>query len=255
MIKVTIPEFLGWYVGDGCISVGRYYEFTLTGDIIEEFEFYKKTVIPSFNKLFFNELCKPVTLKEYKSNSVCGIYLFDKKFVNLIIKKFKLNPGKKINISVPFIIKTKKDKIEFIRGLFDTDGSIYFGKSYFKPKKISFCYKYHYKPKIKISLISKKIIETVHIFLEELNIKSKLQKPYQNKINENIIYSLVLDTDEAIFRYLNKIGFRNPKHLTKIQVWKRYGFCPPYTTIKQRNDIIIGKISPFYYYQSKKIFK
>lgn len=248
MRNVSIPEFLGWYVGDGCISVGRYYEFTLTGDLVEELEFYENIVLPSFNKLFSKKLSKTISIKKYKSNGVCGIYLFDKKFVKTIIKQFKLIPGKKKNIIVPSIIKSKNDKIEFIRGLFDTDGSIYFGKSYFKPKKISFCYKYHYKPKIKISLISKEIIKKVYFFLEELEIKSKLQKPYKNKKNENFVYSLVLDTSDSIFKYLSIIGFRNQKHLTKIQIWKKFGFCPPYTTIKQRKDIILGKINPYSFY-------
>ena len=76
IMSCELAEFLGWHIGDGCISItDRYSEYTLTGDIIEEYTFYENIVLPTFNKLFQNQLNKKVELKKYKSNSVCGIYL------------------------------------------------------------------------------------------------------------------------------------------------------------------------------------
>ena len=61
-----LAEFLGWHLGDGCISVNeRYSEYTLTGDITEEYPFYKEVILPSFNKIFRNNLKKNVELKRY----------------------------------------------------------------------------------------------------------------------------------------------------------------------------------------------
>jgi len=250
MEEVTISEFLGWYVGDGCISVGRYSEFTLTGDLSEEIDFYKRFVIPSFNKIFSNILKKPVPLKKYKSNSVCGIYLFDKAFVNYLIIKYGLKEGKKLNISLPNSIKRKSEKIGFLRGLFDTDGSIYFGRSNFKPKKPSFCNKYHYKPRIKLGMISSIMIHQVHGLLTDLGIKSRIQKPYQKSKREKVFFSLVIDTDKDVLRFIDTIGFRNPKHSTKVDVWLKFGFCPPYTKIEQRKLIILDKLSPYSFYSN-----
>ena len=35
-----LAEFLGWHVGDGCISINkRRHQYTLTGDIVEEYPF------------------------------------------------------------------------------------------------------------------------------------------------------------------------------------------------------------------------
>ena len=43
--KPDIAEFLGWHVGDGCLSITkRHYEYTLTGDITEEYPFYKEVI-------------------------------------------------------------------------------------------------------------------------------------------------------------------------------------------------------------------
>ena len=41
MVSLKEAEFLGWYMGDGCISItNKYYEFAFSGDIKEEFIFY-----------------------------------------------------------------------------------------------------------------------------------------------------------------------------------------------------------------------
>ncbi|MBW2994127.1 hypothetical protein KY315_01755, partial [Candidatus Woesearchaeota archaeon] len=62
----NLAEFLGWHLGDGCISINeKYSEYVLAGDITEEYPFYKKVIIPTFNKLFKQYLKKQTTLKKY----------------------------------------------------------------------------------------------------------------------------------------------------------------------------------------------
>ena len=58
--SLEIAEFLGWHMGDGCISItDRYSEYALTGDIVEEYPFYCDIVVPVFNRLFNSYLKKP----------------------------------------------------------------------------------------------------------------------------------------------------------------------------------------------------
>jgi len=47
---------------------------------------------------------------------------------------------------------------------------------------------------------------------------------------------------------MEKIGFNSTKHLTKYEVWKKFGYCPPNTNIRQRKQILEGnlKIEDFY---------
>jgi len=141
-----LAEFLGWHIGDGCLSVNkRYSEYTLTGDLTEEYDFYKNIIIPAFQDLFGSFFNKRIELKKYESNGVCGIYLFNKDFVEFLHKSFNLPKGKKIDIKIPKLIKTDRQKISFLRGLFDTDGSIYYCKSNAKTKNESLYTKFHFE--------------------------------------------------------------------------------------------------------------
>lgn len=242
MMNNETAEFLGWYFGDGCISItGNRYEFAITGDITEEREFYKQIIVPTLNKIFYHKLGRKIELKLYPSVGVCGIYLFDRTFVRGLLAEFDLKPGKKIDVNIPYF-KTINQKKHFLRGLFDTDGSIYFCKSNVKTKNPTFCTTFHYKPKIKLATISKIIIERVFKMLLELGFSPRLYSPRKQRPHENIMYSVVLDTNKNIEKWIKEIGFRNPKHSTKIAVWKKQGYCPPYTTIKDRIAIINREI-------------
>jgi len=246
-----VAEFLGWHLGDGCISINkRYSEYTLTGDLREECHFYENIILPVFNKIFQNKLLKPAILKKYKSNGVCGIYVFDKNFVKWLQRKYKLTVGKKINNTMPEVIKTDKQKISFLRGLFDTDGSIYFCKSNVKTKKESLCNFFHYKPKIKLATISKPLIKQIHKLLVEMEFHPRFRKPTRQRENENTMYGVVLYRKSDTQKWINEISFKNIKHLTKVQIWKKFGFCPAHTKISQRVAILNGNLNPLTFYPS-----
>ncbi|MBW2986572.1 hypothetical protein KY333_04350 [Candidatus Woesearchaeota archaeon] len=250
----NLAEFLGWHLGDGCISINeKYSEYVLAGDITEEYPFYKKVIIPTFNKLFKQYLKKQTTLKKYSSVGVCGIYLFDENFVSHLQKKFNLTSGKKINIQMPLILKTNQQKKQFLRGLFDTDGSIYFCKSNFKTKKESLYTIFHYKPKIKLATISEKLIKQVHKMLSDLGYSPRLYAPRKQRKNERFMHAVVLDTKKDTKKWVQEIGFRNMKHLTKIKIWQKFGFCPPHTTLKERQRILKNELNPTSFYTSHQI--
>ncbi|PLW80185.1 hypothetical protein C0585_03465 [Candidatus Woesearchaeota archaeon] len=236
--NLKFSQFLGWHLGDGCISITKKYsQYSLTGDITEELLFYKCVILPCF-KIIFPRFISEIKFKKYESSSVCGIYIFDKNFVNYLQDNFGLVNGKKTDIKVPKFIQTYEQKKYFLRGLFDTDGSIYFCKSNYKTKKVSLFSIFHYKPKIKFACISEILIFEVHMFLNELGIRNRIQKPIQQRKNEFTMHSVIIDTNKGINDYLKKIGFSNPKHLTKVSIWEKFGFCPPKTTFHERNLIL-----------------
>lgn len=254
LYEASHAEFIGWYFGDGCLSRNeRYSEFVLAGDLTEENEFYRTVIVPSLQELFSKDFQSPITLKEYPSVGVCGVYIFEQSFVKLLSERFNLVTGGKLNKEIPDYINTRQQKIDFIRGLFDTDGSIYFGKSYTRNRKKTFCNLYHYKPKIKLGLTSKKVLDKSYQFLSELGFSPRYYAPRKQRPNEQTLYSFVIDTKSGIERWLSMIGFRNSKHSTKIMLWKKYGFCPPYTTIAQRKMLFNGNLNPHKYYSKEKI--
>jgi len=247
--KPDIAEFLGWHVGDGCLSITkRHYEYTLTGDITEEYPFYKEVIVPSFNEIFKEKLNKPVALKKYESVGVCGIYVFNKNFATNLQRNFNLPSGKKVNIQIPSLIKTNEQKEHFIRGLFDTDGSIYFCKSYVKRKKESIYNQFHFIPKLKIATISEILIEQVYNMLLSLGFYPRIQKPVRQRKNEYVMHSVIMDTRKDVNKWTREIGFRSIKHRSKVLIWKKFGFCPPKTTLYERLKILNGKINPLVCY-------
>ncbi|MBI2208238.1 hypothetical protein HYU50_01980 [Candidatus Woesearchaeota archaeon] len=244
-----LAEFLGWHVGDGCISINkRHYQYTLTGDIVEEYPFYKKVVVPTFNRLFTSQLNNPAKLRIYKSVGVCGIYVFQRDFIQFLQSNFNLKNGKKYAISVPFKIKTLREKICFIRGLFDTDGSIYFCKSYNKRKKKSIYNAFHYRPKIKLATISYTLIEEVYSLLIGLGFHPRIQKPIKQRKNEYTMHSVIVDSKSDVLKWIKDIGFKNLKHVTKVNIWEKSGFCPPYTTLNERLKVLNGRLNPLTFY-------
>lgn len=231
-MKLTedLAEFVGICIGDGCISVNkRYSELSVCGDIVEEKEYYLKRVIPLFNK----ELCKPligkeVIGKEYLKNGVYGFKIFNKIIVKYL-EKLGLNSGRKINVTIPEKFVNKELVKAVLRGIFDTDGTVYFNKS------TSGIYS---QPRIKLGSTSKKLIFQLKEIIKSLGITSYIKKPYKGKRDTNKIYSIVIYRKEDILKWSKEIGFNNPKHSSKIKIWKNLGKGIPHSTLKERKEIL-----------------
>ena len=39
-------------------------------------------------------------------------------------------------------------------------------------------------------------------------------------------------------KWFELIGFSNSKHNTKVEIWKKFGYCPPYTKLEERKKIL-----------------
>lgn len=235
-IDEDLAELLGIHIGDGCISENkRYSEYYLGGDLIEEKEYHDNWVGPLFNKKIMNPLFnKNVNYKEHPKVGVYAFHIFDKKLVDFF-KGFGICSGSKMNVYIPkAIISNKKLLKRFIRGLFDTDGSIYFEKSYTsKDRKNN-------HPIIKIGTVSKKLAEDVYNSLKILGLNPRVKRPHKGKKDKNPVYSVLIYRKSDIEFYINEIGFKNAKHYTKWLVFQKLGYCPPNTTLKERKDLIKG---------------
>ncbi|MFH1785538.1 MAG: LAGLIDADG family homing endonuclease [Candidatus Micrarchaeota archaeon] len=119
-IDEMISEFCGAVMGDGNIwSNGRKYEITLTGNIITDREY--------FDYIYFfvhSRIKKPY----YRVRSRgLRLTIYSKKFYQFITNKIGIPPRTlKCKFGIPPRISvTKKLLKAFIRGLFDTDGSVF----------------------------------------------------------------------------------------------------------------------------------
>ena len=229
-----MAELIGIHIGDGCISVNkRYKEYYLGGDLKEEKEYHDKWVAPLFNKKIAIPLYnKKVNYKEHPKVGIYGFHIFDEKIVNFF-NKLGVKSGSKINVSVPKVIKdNRKLSLRFLRGLFDTDGNIYFDKN--RSCKLPL----NNQPNIQLGTVSKNLVKDVLFMLKRERLNPRLKKPYKGKRDKNLVYTILIYRRGDINYFIKNIGFKNHKHYTKWLIYKKFGFCQPKTNIYERLKIL-----------------
>ena len=129
-------------------------------------------------------------------------------------------------------------KKSFLKGLFDTEGSMVFKKRYREK---------HYYPTISIGSQSKNLIK---VFLDEIGIKSCASYDVDCFRNWKNCKRNVVDIygENNMNLLFGKIGFDSSKHLTKYKIWNKFGFCLPYTDILERKKILKWEININSYY-------
>ena len=236
-IDGEMAELMGIHIGDGCISENdRYSEYYLGGDLIEEREYHDNWVGPLFNKKIMYPLFnKNVNYKEHPKVGIYGFHIFNKKLVNFFNKELGIKSGPKINIGIPKkILSDNKLLKRFIRGLFDTDGNLYFDKNYSckNPK--------NNHPIIKLGTVSERLVIDVFNSLKSFGLNPRMKRPYRGKRDKNIVYTVLLYRKSDIKFFIEHIGFKNPKHSTKWQVFEKFGYCPSKIKIKERKQMILN---------------
>ena len=131
----------------------------------------------------------------------------------------------------------------FLRGLFDTDGNLYFRKSYAGIDKFNKSYN-HY-PIIKIVSISKFLIEGVIKMLLEMDVVFYYHSYDSKKLNEHRKHYISISGVDGLEKWMNTVGMKNLVKLSRYLIWNKFGFCPPNTTLEQRKDILNGKLDIF----------
>lgn len=240
----TLSELIGIHIGDGSITdafkdnVHTLIEYC--GDSSDDFEYYKIYVSSLIEKLFG---IKPL-FQDYET--WFKLVINSKAIFNFYTKTIGLPIGKKAKtITTPEIILNNSKRVvtRFLRGLIDTDGSLTFKKKYKKR---------HYYPVLKLSLASKELIKQVNSLLTSLGFTTCLcfdVKRFDIRINKTtIIHEIYLYGNKNLRKWIRMIGFKNPKHLTKYLIWKKYGFYPPKISHKQRKKIIEGYLNPEIFY-------
>ncbi len=78
--------------------------------------------------------------------------------------------------------------------------------------------------------------------LNKLNIKYSLYGYQPKDVRDRYKYVIYISGTEMLERWMDLIGTKNPVKLTRYLVWKKFGFCPPHTTLQQRKDILNDKL-------------
>ncbi len=241
-------ELCGAIMGDGWIEE-REKGFFIVGDPEEDKDYYDKHLTDLINEVLKINI-KP---KNFRYWRVYGISVYKKNVIKRLLS-LGLAKGRKVKSAfVPdWILNSDKQIVfSFLRGIFDTDGCVFCQKDYTRYANI-FNSNYHSKIRIRICSISQKLIEQIFSLCKKYDfrcVKRMLKGGFSCHRNRSDIHILEINEINSIHRWFQELKPSNPKHNTKYLIWKRFGFCPPNTKIKQRKDILKNKLNPYKLYK------
>ena len=187
-----LAEFVGIVLGDGGISR---YQVTITLHSEDDKE-YGKFVVSLMKKLF----AVPVGIHPSNRDKVID-YVVSRVDLVRFLEKIGLKQGNKVKhqVDIPNWIKQNENySIACVRGLVDTDGSV-FTHNYKVKGKI-----YSYK-KLSFTSHSKPLRESVFEILKGLGLRVRFDSGYDVRI----------DSREDMEKYFQIVGSHNPKHLKR----------------------------------------
>lgn len=204
LLNKDLAEETGIHIGDGSMNIykgGAFYTVACHKD--EDREYVDYFILPLIKRIYGKEP-KP----RFWSQGTYGFRISSKEIINFKHTVLGLPLGKKTNISIPkVILKNNKLMKCFLRGLFDTDGSLTLWKTNNK-----------LYPRIYFSSVSKKLAEQVKEFLIKKGFRvTSWQTSYKNK-NWNMSYRLSINGTKMLIKWMKEIGFNNPKHIKKLDI-------------------------------------
>ena len=255
---ITLPKYLsedlaylvGVHIGDGTMGIYRRprqveYRNEISGHDINDKLFYSQVLVPLFKKVFN---FSPKT--RLNSPGCCGLYFTSKAMTTFFNQCLDLPLGKKSSIiDIPKFIQDAGPKyyLPCIGGIFDTDFILSFKN---KNKTI------HNYPIIELCVNSSKLVLTISKLLLANGISNFMSKRivfdprFKDKTTQ---FSVTASGKKNLQKWFHLIGSRNPSYLSRYAIYKKFGFCPPYTNYDERRRILLGKIDPRDYYGQREI--
>jgi len=214
-LNSLLAEDLGFHIGDGHMSIQmsnegyKRYGFNYSGDKRYDKEYFNNILIKRKNRLF-NISCKSRNYK-YKNEIICTFN--SKAILQFFNKIFCVPLNKKDNISIPKIIlnSNKKVKAAFLRGLFDSDGSLCLKNR-----------KNNIYPTINLTSKSKRLIANTLRLLNEFkfSVTSYNRDRYDKRTFKRYKQScLDINGANMVKKWMKDIRFNNKKHLIKYYKW------------------------------------
>ncbi len=232
MISKELAELAGIFAADGCMQKDY---ICFWGNITEDKPYYDQTMTGLFQKEFgITPRCH-----EKLSNSVYGFYICNKKVLQ-VFNSLGFHAGSKTyTVTVPEeIMHCQNSEIQaaFIRGFFDGDGCLTFLKR--KGTASQFKKEHNTYPRIFLTSRSFEVARQIHSLLLKFNIRATLTTHKPSYEREKPAAVITVRGAEMLEKWMNTIGMNNHSSFTKYLLWKKQGFCPTHTTIKERIELL-----------------
>lgn len=243
-----LAEVCGIHAGDGYLrGPNKRRELDVSGGVDEK-DYYDNHVVPLFERVF-NIKIEP---RFFPHRNTYGFVIRDRKIIEFM-HSLGFPYGKKtLTVSVPdqILQSSNLDVIYgFIRGLFDTDGTLHFrkrgGSGYSE-----FYLKRHTYPGISINVCSKSLWKGVCQLLMKTGFQFTVSCCKRVKEKESPQYRIELRGDYNLILWINNIGFKNPLKFNRFLIWKRFGFNPPGLSPVEQKSILEGMITPNDFYDN-----
>jgi len=149
--------------------------------------------------------------------------LFSKfrKKIKLFFESQGFNEGVKVlTVKVPPEILNSKDLWPyFLRGIFDSDGCIYFERNY-SPGVV---HKQRRRARMEITSVSEVLIDNLQEMCLELGYSPKMRSQHPSGKGKNISYRLRFNRKNDIIRWFKEISPRNNVHINRFKKWQELG--------------------------------
>ena len=204
-LNEDLAEVIGAFIGDGCLSDfndrGRKRTLVMfTGNWKNDEQYYRKKIAPTILKEFD---CDRKLYHRKDDNTIR--YTLSAHRVVTFFKELGLPVGLKADrIEIPEkILADEKLTLACIRGIFNTDGSVYsrYSKKYKGHARV-----YRNYAVIQFKMVNHKVIHRIKCVLEEYCIKV-------NNITKVLNCSVIRITDQtSIKKFISLVGFTHPYH-------------------------------------------
>jgi len=214
-ISPQLAYFLAMLIGDGSVGTLDRPTIYMVGHSVDERSFYDSIIIPLIGKLFG---VQPYSYTR-KRKQAYALHFKSRRLVEYLVDEIGF-PNKKEPKRVPIAISSAPESIvlAFIRGLFDSDGSLIFSKKTYS--------NYQY-PSIEIKSVNRRLAYSTTRMLSVLGFRASLGRSVESWV-------VRINGCEMLELWMTRIGSWNVKHLTKYLLWKKQGFCIPKTTVPIR---------------------
>lgn len=201
-LNKELCEFAGAIIGDGNLwTDGSRYRIDLTGNSLFDrhyFIYLSEIEQGLFNKAPYAPKIKGGTLRMRLQSKIA--------FNTLKSLGIHVGYGKALKAKIPsIIIKGGWTNTRWVlRGLVDTDGTVFFSKKTYNSKVY---------PTIEISTSSRILAHQITRLLNERGFRAKLRK---FKRYENTEFHVALYGNKMLKKWIKEIGFSNERHINKL---------------------------------------
>src|SRR3989338_5041782 len=217
--KLNFPELVGIILGDGHIyhyPSHHIYGLEISGNASEDREFFER--IADYLEPIAGKRPK-IRVKNHELGKSLQLLVYGKNFA------YKL-----INLGIPFKNKSFTATIpsqylpwchskHVLRGLFETDGSLYFSKLGGK----------HTYPRLEIKSSSNQLIKQIFDIFSKHG-----YNPHTISKKSDKTSAVYLSGSHKIDKWAKEIGFGSKKNLSKYLLWKKLGYYLPKSTLEER---------------------